>query len=258
MNTETHKRPVADERMNALIARRDRLALEGRRNLYMDSLLHGVYQWSKGSTSFSPETGQMAIDANERINLGDHNCRVGIGKPFPFTAEMPSAKNGLKNDPVNWADDFVFFIAHSPAEINPGERIVGEFHWQLDEARKLIYPDEIDAYGLRAMDAGAGGSSLTHTCPNLEIGLRLGWKGLLAKVQAARKNPQVTASPERLHYLDAAETVCRAVMGFIRAHADKARRLAAEPAASTRRPAGPAPAIPRGVPAARHRTTRRG
>ena len=230
MITETRQRPVADERMNALIARRDRLALEGRRNLYMDSLLHGVYQWSKGSTSFSPETGQMAIDDSERINLGDHNCRVGIGKPFPFAAEMPSAKEGVKHDPVNWANDFAFFIAHSPAEINPGERIVGEFHWQLDEARKLIYPEEIDAYGLRAMEAGAGGSSLTHTCPNLETGLRLGWKGLLAKARAARSNPQVAASPERLRYLDAAETVCRAVMGFIRAHADRARQLAAETA----------------------------
>jgi pyruvate-formate lyase len=227
MNT-THERPVADARMQALIARRDRLALEGRRNLYMDSLLHGVYQWSKGSASFSPETGTMAVAATQRINLGDHNCRVGVGQPFPHVAEMPSARHGLTHDPLNWAADFAFFIGHSPAEINPGERIVGEFHWQLDEARELAYPAEIDAYGERAMEAGAGGSSLTHTCPNLEYGLRQGWRGILERVRAAKTNAQVAAVPERLRYLEAAEMVCHAIMGYIRAHAQRARELAAQ------------------------------
>ena len=227
MKTTTSDRPVADGRMKGLIERRDRLALEGRRNLYMDSLLHGVYQWSKGSTSFLPETGEVANAAKERINLGDHNCRVGLGKPFPFMTEMPSAEGRLEYDPLNWAADFVFFIGHSPAEINPGERIVGEFHWQLDEARKFAYPEEIDAYGERAMAAGAGGSSLTHTCPNVEYGLRQGWRGLLERVRAAKANPEVAGIPERMRYLNAAEKVCHAVMEFIRAHAVRARELAA-------------------------------
>jgi hypothetical protein len=100
MNTTISKSPVADARMKSLIERRDRLAIEGRRNLYMDGLLHGIYQWSKGSTSFSPETGTMSIDANERVNLGDHNCRVGVGRPFPFASEMPSVKGRLDYDPL--------------------------------------------------------------------------------------------------------------------------------------------------------------
>lgn len=214
-----------DERMKRLTARRDRLAVEGRRNLYMDGLLHGIYQWSKGSTSFSPETGVTAIAENERVCLGDHNCRVGVGKPFPYAASMPSVVGEYSHTPLNWARDYAYFLAHSPAEINPDERIVGEFHWQLDEARKLLYPAEIDAYGERAMALGAGGSCLTHTCPDLGIGLCSGWRGVREKIALAKE--RFVDDSEKCGYLEAAEIVVDAIVGHIRTYAERARELAA-------------------------------
>ncbi|MBN2640910.1 MAG: hypothetical protein JXR78_04615 [Victivallales bacterium] len=220
------KRPEMNQRMQRLCQRRNRLAIEGRRNLYMDGLLHGIYQWSPGSTSFSPETGVTAIAAEERVCLGDHNCRVGVGKPFPYADQMPSVVGKYEYDPVNWAKDYEFFLAHSPAEINPDERIVGEFHWQLDEGRKLIYPEEIDVYGEKAMALGAGGSCLTHTCPDLSIGMKLGWKGIRAKIVESKE--RFAGDEKKCHYLDAAIIVVNAIIRHIRAYGEKARELAGQ------------------------------
>ncbi len=219
-----HKeRPLTEPRMKRLIDRRDELALSGQRNLYMDSVEHGIYQWSKGSASFAPETGKLAAAATERVCLGDHNCRVGIGMPFPYCDEMPSVREGYEHAPLNWAADYAFFLSKLEPEIHPGERIVGEFHWQLDEARAQQYPELLDEYGERAKGLGAGGSCQSHTCPDLAQGLRRGWRGILEKVLQSQET--WSADPERLEYLQAAEVSCRAIMAYIRKYAEKAREL---------------------------------
>ena len=123
-------RPVRDDRMSRLAERRDRLGREGRRSNFVDNPEFLVYHWSGTGEGFAPPTGEQAI--SERINIGDNNCRVFLGTPFPDAARMPSRIDGLENDAMNWARDYAFFLDHSPCEIHSEEEVVGEFHWQLD------------------------------------------------------------------------------------------------------------------------------
>lgn len=213
----------ASPRLERLIARRDSLALSGKRNLYMDNALHGVYQWSKGSASFAPITGAQAASVTERVCLGDHNCRVGSDAPFPLAAEMPSRRHGLQHRPLNWAQDYSFFLKNSPAVIHPEEKIVGEFHWQLDEARAQRYPDYLDEYGERAKALGAGGSSQAHTCPDLSVGLKLGWGGILKKIK--ERQAFYAGDKEKSEYLEAAELSGLAIVAYIEKHAELALAL---------------------------------
>ena len=162
------------ERIQRLWERSTGLSKSGRRNVYVDNAECLVYHWSGHSAGFSPATGELALSDNQRINLGDHNCRVDVGTPFPYLDEMPSRVKGFEYSATNWAEDYVFFLDHSPAEIYPNETIVGEFHWQLDEARKFVYPDEVAELGFDLRQMGAGGTSLAHTCPDLNIGLKKG------------------------------------------------------------------------------------
>lgn len=218
---------VMDKRIAKLWKRGTDLAKNGKRNVYVDNPEFLVYHWSGHSAGFSPATGEMALSDDQRINLGDHNCRVDNGKPFPYTEEMPSKKNGFEYTAENWAADYVFFLDHSPAEVYPNETIVGEFHWQLDEARRFVYPEEVLELGFDLRQKGAGGTSLAHTCPDLSIGLEKGWSGLLADVQASKEKWIGYGNEERASYLGALEEVVKSIIRFTLRHSERALELAA-------------------------------
>lgn len=215
-----------DDRMKKLWKRSTDLSKEGKRNVYVDNPEFLVYHWSGHSAGFSPATGEMALAEDQRINLGDHNCRVDNGQAFPYAADMPSKKEGFEYTAENWAKDYVFFLDHSPAEVYPNETIVGEFHWQLDEARKFVYPDEVVELGFDLRQKGAGGTSLAHTCPDLSIGLAKGWSGLLKDVQKSKEKWERYGNRERVSYLSAQEDIVNAIIRYINRHSERALELA--------------------------------
>ena len=215
-----------DDRMKKLWKRSTDLSKNGKRNVYVDNAEFLVYHWSGHSAGFSPATGEMALAEDQRINLGDHNCRVDIGKAFPYADQMPSKTNGFEYSARNWAEDYVFFLDHSPAEVYPNETIAGEFHWQLDEARKFVYPDEVVELGFDLRQKGAGGTSLAHTCPDLSIGLGKGWTGLLQDVRMSKEKWEKYGNTDRIEYLEALEEVVKAIIRYTERHAEKALELA--------------------------------
>jgi pyruvate-formate lyase len=210
--------------MQHMLDRRDRLGREGRRSNFVDNPEFLVYHWSGTGEGFAPPTGEQAI--GERINIGDNNCRVYLGTPFPDAAVMPSRVNGLENDVLNWARDYAFFLDHNPCEIHPEEEVVGEFHWQLDEARCFRYPDEVHEAGFEARRLGAGGISYAHTCPDLSIGLELGWGGLLNKIRYWKARHQANGNQPASHYLAAQELVVESIQRWVKRHAAEAATLA--------------------------------
>jgi formate C-acetyltransferase len=74
---------AASSRLDRLAVRSHDLSMGNRRNVYVDNREFLVYHWSGKSSAFSPATGEQALGDDERINLGDHNCRVDVGVPYP-------------------------------------------------------------------------------------------------------------------------------------------------------------------------------
>ena len=220
---EVVKKFVPDHRVQALIDRRLQLVIDKKRDIYCDNAEFLVYHWSGEAATFSPATGEHACDTSRRIEIGDHNARVDIGIPFPKTNEMPSKIDVFEYNPQNWAKDYAFFIDNSPAEVHDNELIVGEFHWQLDEARFFQYPDEQRNAGFKARELGAGGISFTHTCPDLSIGLELGWNGLIDKVRNSIFQLEEKGKYDEVQYLKGSEIIALSIQRFIKRHADKAR-----------------------------------
>lgn len=213
-------------RLERLHQRNLSLAQNHKRDIYVDNPEFLVYHWSGKAATFSPATGETAASAEERINLGDHNCRVDIGQAYPYVKEMPSKVSGYAYDAKNFAVDYAFFLDHSPVAIHPYERITGEFYWQLDEARFFKYPEENQELGFKARTVGAGGMSFTHTCPDLSIGLKLGWTGLLDKIRFYKEKYEAFDNKQSVAYLEAAEIVCESVIRYIKRYAEKAQELA--------------------------------
>jgi formate C-acetyltransferase len=217
-----------NDRLKKLIERRDWLTQNHKKDLYCDNAEFLIYHWSGKSETFAAATGENAAPEGERINIGDHSCRVDVGGPFPYLDQMPSKVNGYEPTVTNWAADFSFFVRHSEAEVHPYEQIAGEFHWQLDEARSYKYPGSHAELGLKARELGAGGFSLAHTCPDLSIGLELGWGGLLEKVRASMARHKKNGCETSVEYLAASEQIVLSVIDYVERHHEKAKGLASE------------------------------
>lgn len=138
---------------------------------------------------------------------------------------MPSKVGKFEYSEYNWAVDYAFFLDHHQVNVFENEIIVGEQNWQLDEARLYKYPQECQDLGFAARKLGAGGFSLAHTCPDLSIGMDLGWSGILEKIVTSRKKFERFHNQKSVDYLRGSELVVKAIMRFLQRHADKALEL---------------------------------
>ena len=214
-------------RIQILIDRNRELALSKKRELLAPNAEFLIYHWSGECEAFAPASGEMAPPKDQVISFGDHCCRIDTGKPYPYTDQMPSKVGKFEYSETNWAEDFAFFLDHSPIIIHPSELIVSEMNWQLEEARLYKYPDECQQAGFEARKLGAGGFSLAHTCPDLGIGISLGWTGILEKIHRNCKKFEEYGNRKSAEYLRASAVVVEAIIRFIKRHGDRARELLA-------------------------------
>ena len=215
---------AVNQRMKNLIARNRELALGKKRELLAPNPEFLIYHWSGECEAFAPASGELAPPKEQVISFGDHNCRVETGKPYPYADQMPSKTGKFEYSEYNWAVDYAYFLDHSPVVIHPDELIVGEMNWQLEEARLYKYPEECQRLGFEARKVGAGGFSLAHTCPDLGIGITLGWSGILEKIRKNRAKFESYGNQKRAEYLAASDLVVSAIIRYIDRYAKEAKK----------------------------------
>lgn len=215
---------AVNQRMKNLIARNRELALGKKRELLAPNPEFLIYHWSGECEAFAPASGELAPPKEQVISFGDHNCRVETGKPYPYADQMPSKTGKFEYSEYNWAVDYAYFLDHSPVVIHPDELIVGEMNWQLEEARLYKYPEECQRLGVEARKVGAGGFSLAHTCPDLGIGITLGWSGILEKIRKNRAKFESYGNQKSAEYLAASDLVVSAIIRYIDRYAKEAKK----------------------------------
>jgi len=208
-------------RIIALLEKSRELALSGKRNLY------GGSEQDPASLVYGPSGNSKPCARSEQFVLGDHACWIDIG-PFPQLDQLPSRVNGYQASGESWGTDYAFLLDHMPAEILPEERIVGQIHWEMHMVRQYEWPESVRKIGQAARDAGAGGISSGHTCPDLAIGLTQGWGAILERVKKNRAKYESLGNQKKASYLTGLQRICEAVIRFIGRHAEEARRLAEE------------------------------
>ncbi len=131
-----------------------------------------------------------------------HGCTV-IGKNFRrFLQEMPRYVNRSSALACCWVGTLDRFLPLRLAE----------------EDRPAYLADTIRKY--RITQAGFGG--MNHLCPDMEIGLRLGWTGLLEKIRYCRKRNR-PADPD---FYEGEEQLVLGILEWVKAHQRLAQQLA--------------------------------
>ncbi|MBT3272294.1 MAG: hypothetical protein HN368_04000 [Spirochaetales bacterium] len=214
-----HEPPPMNERMRVLSERRDRIDREHGRVIFAVSS-----DIALGQASSRP----AAISSDGLVALGDQSTVVRIEAPFPGI--LPSGDTGILYNPMNKALDYKALLDASPAEVYPGETIVGEFHWDLMELRPRLFPEsaELEMISDEASALGAGGYPVTHTCADLSLGIDMGWGGIHGKIVSSLENHRREGRNERADYLESQKVVCEAIIRFIEKHAAIAHNLSLE------------------------------
>ncbi len=213
-------------RIERLASRSRELALSGKRYLYTADETQLVYHWTDKCNAIVPQSGEWSFSPEDNISLGDHACRVDTGRDFPELSNVPSRVNGYEATAESWGRDYAFLLDNSPAEIYTDEKIVGEFHWEMNEIRRYEFPARVHELGRKAKELGAGGTSHGHTCSDLSIGLSEGWGGILERIKKSRSKYDRLHNKNKASYLLGAQMACEAAIRYIKKHADRALMLA--------------------------------
>jgi len=124
-------------------------------------------------------------------------------------------------------ENFRGLLEAHPAYVDPASSMAGAYmvsfnsyrspEWNPDHDYSHLHAEQ-EMYGI---DHGIGG--LQHFCPDLKIGLDLGWGGLLEKVKNCRE-----ANPQAPGFYDGLEEIVLGTQGWTRRHAEEATRMAGE------------------------------
>ncbi len=121
--------------------------------------------------------------------------------------------------------NFKSLLEVHPTYVNPLNSMAGVYMVNFNSYRKPDWNPDLDYSHLHEEQEryrlihGIGG--LQHFCPDLKIGLDLGWGGLLDKVRRYRE-----VNTDAVDFYDGLESIVTGIQGWISRHAEDAARMA--------------------------------
>jgi formate C-acetyltransferase len=172
----------------------------------------------QGQILLPPESTEVV----EAISGSGQVIKDVILKGFKIKSNHPS---GGFFGPKATGENFRMLLDAHPTYIDPVSSVVGRYMVNFNSYRNPGWNPDISYAHLQPeqnkyhLITGIGG--VQHFCPDLNIGLKLGWGGLLQKVRHYREvNIDV---PE---FYDGLEDIIIGIQGWIQRHADDARKMA--------------------------------
>jgi formate C-acetyltransferase len=148
--------------------------------------------------------------------------RQPILKDFQPVSNHPS---GGFFGPKATGENFKRLLEGHPTYINPVSSMCGVYMVSFMSFRKPEWNPDFDYSHLQeeqaryGIDHGIGG--VQHFCPDLTIGLKLGWGGLADKIRHYRQ-----VNPQEAEFYDGLEAIISGIQRWIRRHAQDARHMA--------------------------------
>lgn len=128
-----------------------------------------------------------------------------------------------------WTGNFCSLMDVHQVYVDPDDALAGRWCYFMSKMRpnkwNPDYPYDHLRERIERYDIIHGIGDDAHFAPDYEMGLRLGWGGLLDKIARYRA---VNGTAEQQHFYDLHERAIRSIQGWIRRHIGEARRLAAE------------------------------
>ncbi len=179
---------------------------------------------------------QQTRDKIEQEGLLDEDDYGRIVPPKGVWQIRPNHADGSFYGYDAWADNFCSLMAVHPVYVDPDDAFAGRWMYFMSKMRpnkwNPAYPYDHLKGNIALYNIICGIGDDAHFAPDYQMGLELGWGGLLDKIAACRR---INTAPEQQHFYDLHERVIRSIQGWITRHIVEAERLAAEEPDAERR-----------------------
>lgn len=118
-----------------------------------------------------------------------------------------------------WTDNFCDLMEHHPVYVDPNDAFAGRWMYFMSRMRKNKwnpdYPYTHLTENIAKYDIICGIGDDAHFAPDYQMGVRLGWQGLIDKINHFK---ELNHSPEQIKFYDAHERAIRSVQVWITNH----------------------------------------
>lgn len=140
---------------------------------------------------------------------------------------IPNHPDGSFYGLDGWTENFCRLMEHHPVYIDPNDAFAGRWMYFLSRMRANKWHPDYDYDHLKSTfqkyDIICGIGDDAHFAPDYQVGLELGWSGLLEKIEKYRK---INNSEEQIHFYDAHERAIRSIQNWIKRHINEIHRKA--------------------------------
>ncbi len=160
------------------------------------------------------EQTQQKIEREGGLDEDDYG-RIVPPEGFEWRI-IPNHPEGSFYGYQGWADNFSGLMRKHPLYVDPVDAFSGKWMFFLSRMKGSIWPSEYDYSHLKPffekynIICGIGFDA--HFAPDYQIGLKLGWGGLLEKLEHYQK----MNGPEKKDFYEAEKQVIRAIQIWIR------------------------------------------
>lgn len=149
---------------------------------------------------------------------------------------IPNAPDGSFYGYEAWTENFCSLMDVHPVYVDADDAFTGRWMYFMSKMRKNkwnpAYPYTHLEENIRKYDIICGIGDDAHFAPDYEMGVRLGWGGIIEKIEHYRK---INTSASQRAFYDMHLRAIKAVQGWIRRHIEKSLEMAAKETELTRR-----------------------
>ncbi len=165
----------------------------------------------------------------EKEGLLDEDDYGRVVPPAGLWKIQPNHPDGSFYGYDAWCDNFCSLMAVHPLYIDPDDAFAGRWMYFMSKMRpnkwNPAYPYDHLKENIKKYDIISGIGDDQHFAVDLQVGLDLGWGGLLEKIERYRA---INTSPEHQHFYDLHTRGIKAIQGWIARHIELAEQMAAQ------------------------------
>ena len=159
-----------------------------------------------------------------------------IVPPAGLWSPMPNHPDGSFYGFDAWTDNFCSLMAVHPVYVDPDDAFTGRWMYFMSKMRRNkwnpAYPYTHLENDIRKYDIICGIGDDAHFAPDYEMGIKLGWGGLIDKIERYR---EINDTPECRKFYDLHIRGIKAVQGWIKRHIEASLTMAEQETDNERR-----------------------